>query len=158
MIRRPPRSTLFPYTTLFRSDLRRWFGNSVADPDLAGPASLFRYGARPKHAHSPKPNVDAHRIRLDHRDEVMLCLSKTTVFRSAATPKRDGVLLSRWESSVAGILAGMALGQQSGPPARHRQLQTLLELLGESEETPLLEARPNETGLFVVEDDEDSGE
>src|SRR2546429_8942480 len=24
MIRRPPRSTLFPYTTLFRSDLRRW--------------------------------------------------------------------------------------------------------------------------------------
>src|SRR3712207_7020168 len=34
MIRRPPRSTLFPYTTLFRSgadrDLRRWAG------DLAG--------------------------------------------------------------------------------------------------------------------------
>src|SRR2546430_7144630 len=24
MIRRPPRSTLFPYTTLFRSDFRRW--------------------------------------------------------------------------------------------------------------------------------------
>src|SRR2546427_6639429 len=24
MIRRPPRSTLFPYTTLFRSDARRW--------------------------------------------------------------------------------------------------------------------------------------
>src|SRR3712207_7112923 len=24
MIRRPPRSTLFPYTTLFRSKLRRW--------------------------------------------------------------------------------------------------------------------------------------
>src|SRR5256885_11801718 len=24
MIRRPPRSTLFPYTTLFRSDLARW--------------------------------------------------------------------------------------------------------------------------------------
>src|SRR2546429_9266810 len=26
MIRRPPRSTLFPYTTLFRSDLGRVFG------------------------------------------------------------------------------------------------------------------------------------
>src|SRR3712207_8630712 len=25
MIRRPPRSTLFPYTTLFRSDILRWF-------------------------------------------------------------------------------------------------------------------------------------
>src|SRR5258705_13980603 len=28
MIRRPPRSTLFPYTTLFRSDARRWRGQS----------------------------------------------------------------------------------------------------------------------------------
>src|SRR3712207_5226348 len=26
MIRRPPRSTLFPYTTLFRSQLLRWLG------------------------------------------------------------------------------------------------------------------------------------
>src|SRR2546430_7784722 len=26
MIRRPPRSTLFPYTTLFRSRSRRWMG------------------------------------------------------------------------------------------------------------------------------------
>src|ERR1019366_6978538 len=26
MIRRPPRSTLFPYTTLFRSDVVRWTG------------------------------------------------------------------------------------------------------------------------------------
>src|SRR5438128_9113276 len=26
MIRRPPRSTLFPYTTLFRSGLRTWAG------------------------------------------------------------------------------------------------------------------------------------
>src|SRR5260221_5000178 len=27
MIRRPPRSTLFPYTTLFRSNARGWFGS-----------------------------------------------------------------------------------------------------------------------------------
>src|SRR3712207_8663243 len=26
MIRRPPRSTLFPYTTLFRSEVLRWLG------------------------------------------------------------------------------------------------------------------------------------
>src|SRR2546430_7114426 len=31
MIRRPPRSTLFPYTTLFRSELRR-----LAEPQRAG--------------------------------------------------------------------------------------------------------------------------
>src|SRR5256885_12137702 len=35
MIRRPPRSTLFPYTTLFRSALR-------ARPDLPEPASAAR--------------------------------------------------------------------------------------------------------------------
>src|SRR3712207_9425033 len=31
MIRRPPRSTLFPYTTLFRSDLSGGGGNDVLD-------------------------------------------------------------------------------------------------------------------------------
>src|SRR2546430_12608752 len=40
MIRRPPRSTLFPYTTLFRSAARRAFG--------AGPARLDdKYRRRP---------------------------------------------------------------------------------------------------------------
>src|SRR5690348_17909229 len=28
MIRRPPRSTLFPYTTLFRSDVEQFFGGA----------------------------------------------------------------------------------------------------------------------------------
>src|SRR3712207_6880494 len=37
MIRRPPRSTLFPYTTLFRS---MWLmQNGLANPDNAGAAS-----------------------------------------------------------------------------------------------------------------------
>src|SRR5690348_17412343 len=44
MIRRPPRSTLFPYTTLFRSDLRRhgsrahfaraWLADALHEPPL----------------------------------------------------------------------------------------------------------------------------
>src|SRR2546426_2413133 len=33
MIRRPPRSTLFPYTTLFRSPLVRTDGAARGDPD-----------------------------------------------------------------------------------------------------------------------------
>src|SRR3712207_7047362 len=37
MIRRPPRSTLFPYTTLFRSD-RRAVGDHHQYPPLLGPA------------------------------------------------------------------------------------------------------------------------
>src|SRR5258708_31563919 len=35
MIRRPPRSTLFPYTTLFRSSLKLPNAMSVVDEDLA---------------------------------------------------------------------------------------------------------------------------
>src|SRR5688572_32541507 len=48
MIRRPPRSTLFPYTTLFRSNLRifrnswkacRKFGNSTTNACIGKPRS-----------------------------------------------------------------------------------------------------------------------
>src|SRR3712207_7792059 len=35
MIRRPPRSTLFPYTTLFRSRSSRWFSFTIATGDRA---------------------------------------------------------------------------------------------------------------------------
>src|SRR5256885_12494585 len=51
MIRRPPRSTLFPYTTLFRSFLAwRWFPGrrvfldgrlEVHDPDAEAPRQVF---------------------------------------------------------------------------------------------------------------------
>src|SRR3712207_8451600 len=50
MIRRPPRSTLLPYTTLFRSQAQRRPGRDVAArPD--GPAALAAPGAdRPRPA------------------------------------------------------------------------------------------------------------
>src|SRR2546425_4728112 len=43
MIRRPPRSTLFPYTTLFRSQLSRREGSGASASctgELSGPASV----------------------------------------------------------------------------------------------------------------------
>src|SRR3712207_9180503 len=57
MIRRPPRSTLFPYTTLFRSDRRKGhvpdfslisedlgrFMDRVVLPDRIGPLMLFAH-------------------------------------------------------------------------------------------------------------------
>src|SRR2546427_8813858 len=49
MIRRPPRSTLFPYTTLFRSvydRLRSERANPQADVWFGGPATIFARGAR----------------------------------------------------------------------------------------------------------------
>src|SRR2546422_5456060 len=45
MIRRPPRSTLFPYTTLFRSRARRAAGSFVRVA-----SSLVLLGGRPLHA------------------------------------------------------------------------------------------------------------
>src|SRR3712207_7307173 len=44
MIRRPPRSTLFPYTTLFRSLARRRH-----DRRLGTPAGLLRHGRGRRH-------------------------------------------------------------------------------------------------------------
>src|SRR2546430_7534314 len=50
MIRRPPRSTLFPYTTLFRSQtpsaLLDWNNNYADDPDKA---VCFHCSNLPKH-------------------------------------------------------------------------------------------------------------
>src|SRR3712207_8838932 len=49
MIRRPPRSTLFPYTTLFRSRLRPdvWAkGGDYAGADLPEAAVLRRWGGQ----------------------------------------------------------------------------------------------------------------
>src|SRR2546429_6752207 len=45
MIRRPPRSTLFPYTTLFRSACRRRRGRERSAPGSNG-ARRLRYGSR----------------------------------------------------------------------------------------------------------------
>src|SRR5438067_9887823 len=52
MIRRPPRSTLFPYTTLFRSELERILahidaGATLADPPGALPAELEPLTTKP---------------------------------------------------------------------------------------------------------------
>src|SRR3712207_8320631 len=44
MIRRPPRSTLFPYTTLFRSPLYNVVGNGIGPLDRGTPAPLVAPG------------------------------------------------------------------------------------------------------------------
>src|SRR3712207_8548860 len=53
MIRRPPRSTLFPYTTLFRSELR---AGHLQRPDERGPDRAGRAGEQD---HAPRSGVRA---------------------------------------------------------------------------------------------------
>src|SRR5688572_25673981 len=57
MIRRPPRSTLFPYTTLFRSRRRRFLGCRGPDP---------RSGRRPADLHLCRSRPDAPEIGRAH--------------------------------------------------------------------------------------------
>src|SRR3712207_7895838 len=55
MIRRPPRSTLFPYTTLFRSDSVSGAAVRVRSPQAAELAALV--AADGGHVSSPKPGA-----------------------------------------------------------------------------------------------------
>src|SRR2546430_10712239 len=82
MIRRPPRSTLFPYTTLFRS----LFGGSA--PLLAGDAIVFgsqKEWRRPRDRKSTRLNSSHSQISY-----AVFCLkkkknSKQSVWRSCST-------------------------------------------------------------------------
>src|SRR3712207_7642553 len=61
MIRRPPRSTLFPYTTLFRSDVFR----DVLKPDVRNYVSLA-LSARNEVAHATEPMGHADALTYLH--------------------------------------------------------------------------------------------
>src|SRR3712207_8509974 len=89
MIRRPPRSTLFPYTTLFRSELtapgqRGWFD------DLAG-ADVVERGAHPlgRQAVELGPRSEEHTSELQSRQylvcRLLLEKKKTPVMRVLST-------------------------------------------------------------------------
>src|SRR3712207_8449132 len=80
MIRRPPRSTLFPYTTLFRSHLLRAVGSGGGHPVvldvLPHPlirVELRRVGRQPVEPQRPVGGVDeaVHRLRSEeHTSEL----------------------------------------------------------------------------------------
>src|SRR2546422_4128548 len=54
MIRRPPRSTLFPYTTLFRSQAR----HRDAEPEDEQPDPIEIHAQRPHHQRVPGARTD----------------------------------------------------------------------------------------------------
>src|SRR5436853_5918519 len=61
MIRRPPRSTLFPYTTLFRSE---------RVPRAQARASRLRDGERRDHALGDRPGIARERRSEEHTSEL----------------------------------------------------------------------------------------
>src|SRR5688572_31459136 len=92
MIRRPPRSTLFPYTTLFRSELQR---QAEAQTREAVAESLLAAGK----ANLPENPAAAVNLALDRKSTrlnsshsqisyAVFCLKKKTNPRDAALPCR----------------------------------------------------------------------
>src|SRR3712207_7787519 len=71
MIRRPPRSTLFPYTTLFRSSLSQ---GHAADQSAAGDAGHGRRApGEPRRQHRPVgPRSEEHTSELQSR-QYLVC-------------------------------------------------------------------------------------
>src|SRR5258708_12583988 len=95
MIRRPPRSTLFPYTTLFRSLWQRRFG---ANPDVVGTAVTLdstRYtiiGVLPAGLDQPAPRLDRKSTRLNSSHQIIsyavFCLKKKKKHNNDCTSTR----------------------------------------------------------------------
>src|SRR5260370_32002005 len=71
MIRRPPRSTLFPYTTLFRSPLPGRLGGGCSQHPACPQPERHRSLARPGGQGSPdRPVVCLHRRSEEHTSEL----------------------------------------------------------------------------------------
>src|SRR5256885_13171456 len=96
MIRRPPRSTLFPYTTLFRSALasaRAFAGDGTG---------LYYLGTVDEDAFSHSRALDIHRplhrVQLDDAQGTLLYISGRTaeVVRDATRTERGWNYLGAW--------------------------------------------------------------
>src|SRR2546430_11917917 len=82
MIRRPPRSTLFPYTTLFRSAAGRPDRGAVGarDHERAGPGGADAARPRPRRGHAVHRRRDRKSTRLNSSHSqisyAVFCLKK----------------------------------------------------------------------------------
>src|SRR3712207_8394991 len=82
MIRRPPRSTLFPYTTLFRSGQGRDRGRRAGAEE--GVDRLLAPGDLPRPAGVPRQRSEEHTSELQSRQYLvcrLLLAKKKTIFK-----------------------------------------------------------------------------
>src|SRR2546430_10282149 len=70
MIRRPPRSTLFPYTTLFRSEARVRTGNhpALASGEVLGRIETEHHSVAAAASDANTAVAGSHCMRCSHRD------------------------------------------------------------------------------------------
>src|SRR6266705_4549645 len=88
MIRRPPRSTLFPYTTLFRSPAEHAVGDDLGDPDLADQGAVGRSEEHTSELQSPYELV--YRLLLEKKKKKIRFLrigTKKSLYRKIANER-----------------------------------------------------------------------
>src|SRR3712207_8753154 len=74
MIRRPPRSTLFPYTTLFRSFIREHFFNTPELKSLVEHLSDEQLAALKRGGHDPLKVYAAYKAAVEHKGQPTVIL------------------------------------------------------------------------------------
>src|SRR5260221_3654629 len=97
MIRRPPRSTLFPYTTLFRSQAFDFFDGAGFLRRLAGFKINQAAAEDPGIAHGPATWLDRKSTRLNSSHTVIsyavFCLKKKKLVLRRTTPVKPRIAL-----------------------------------------------------------------
>src|SRR3989442_10750405 len=73
MIRRPPRSTLFPYTTLFRSLLKIVLAYEVAFRRCVPPPAFGLFPAQPRAEDRKSTRLNSSHVRISY---AVFCLKK----------------------------------------------------------------------------------
>src|SRR5438034_1482030 len=97
MIRRPPRSTLFPYTTLFRSEQR----HVITEERFVRDAPSRRHRGEQAEAVAPR---DRKSTRLNSSHTVIsyavFCLKKKKKTQTTDNPGQRGLTVMSWRHSV----------------------------------------------------------
>src|SRR3712207_7174980 len=98
MIRRPPRSTLFPYTTLFRSDRARQDAGGSGRQDVA----TDHLPLRGPHADAGLPDAVGHRAQ--DRKSTRLNSSHANISYAVFCLKKKKILLGTYRLSSTNAL------------------------------------------------------
>src|SRR2546430_16846024 len=115
MIRRPPRSTLFPYTTLFRSALRSVRPTAIEDDQrvaVGGKALGMEQALRPGEVHEgewPVLGRDRHRARNVAAAEVNL-VAGVDDGEACATRHQRAQVPGRGETDAGALEVGLPVG------------------------------------------------
>src|SRR5260370_5078541 len=100
MIRRPPRSTLFPYTTLFRSD---GFGNLTAKTVLAGSVPTFSAAADAATNHYIGSTYDANGNPSDSLGRIAFDFENRLTINGYARASYDAQNKRIWTCTAADV-------------------------------------------------------